>query len=105
MAALSLSLSRARAAQSASFEYRVTAFNFAQCYLRKFLRPTVLPLSREAEGSETSKFWSFFEPPAGYRIDVKKDPARCTRVPAVEPLCLPFSPPALPPSSGLLPPR
>ena len=61
---------------SASFEYRVSAFNFAQCYLKKFQRPSVLPLSREAEGSETQKFWSFFEPPVGYRIDVHKDPAR-----------------------------
>lgn len=61
---------------SASFQYRVTAFNFAQAYLKRYGRPAVLPLSRESAGSESVKFWSFFEPPAGYRIDVQKDPAR-----------------------------
>jgi len=62
--------------KAAPFEYRITAFNFAQAYLKQFGRPAVMPLTREAEGSETAKFWTFFEPPEGYRIDVKKDPAR-----------------------------
>ena len=43
----------------ASFPKRVTAFTFAQAYLKQFQRPAALPLTRFAEGQESQKAFAF----------------------------------------------
>ena len=62
----------------APFPLRVSAFNFAQAYLKRFERPAVLPLTRFAEGGESPKFLHLFLKPRGFRIDADpdKDPER-----------------------------
>jgi hypothetical protein len=60
----------------AAFPLRVSAFTFAQAYLQRFERPSILPLSRFAEGQESDAFWRLFSQPGGYRIDAKPEPAR-----------------------------
>jgi len=42
---------------------RVSAFPFAQKYLKEYKRPTVLPISRYNEGKEPQQFLSLFGPP------------------------------------------
>ena len=59
-----------------AFSLRVSAFTFAQAYVTKFKRPSVLPLTRFAEGQESDKFWRLFSKPQGYRIDAKPEPER-----------------------------
>ena len=59
-----------------SFPLRVSAFVFAQAYLKRFQRPAVLPLTRFGEGQESEKFLFLFAKPAGYRIDAKPEPKR-----------------------------
>ena len=63
---------------SAAFPLRISAFVFAQAYLKRFERPSILPLTRYAEGQESEAFWWLFERPVGYRIDAdpSKDPKR-----------------------------
>lgn len=63
---------------AAEFPLRISAFVFAQAYLKRFQRPSILPLTRFAEGQESEAFWWLFEKPIGYRIDSdpSKDPER-----------------------------
>ena len=61
---------------AADFAHRISAFVFAQAYLKQFKRPAVLPLTRFVEGHESDKFWWHFARPVGYRIDAKPDPDR-----------------------------
>jgi len=43
---------------------RVSAFPFAQRYLKDYRRPAVLPITRYAEGKEAPRFIEQFGPPA-----------------------------------------
>ena len=65
--------------RSADFQLRVSAFPFAQSYLKQFARPAVLPLTRFGEGQESLGFWGHFQPEGmgrGYRIDATPQPER-----------------------------
>ena len=61
---------------SAAFPMRISAFVFAQAYLKRYQRPVVLPLTRFGEGQESDKFLFLFAKPVGYRIDAKPEPKR-----------------------------
>ena len=49
--------------QGASQSEKVSAFPYAQKYLKDYKRPPVLPLTRYAEGKEPSSFLELFGPP------------------------------------------
>ena len=50
--------------QGASQSEKVSAFPYAQKYLKDHKRPPVLPITRYAEGKEASSFTQLFGPPA-----------------------------------------
>ena len=82
---------------SADFAKRVSAFVFAQAYLKRFQRPAVLPLTRFAEGEESDKFLQLFLKPVGYRIDANPEPERLHPLMRTAPKAAPhcFSSPVL----------
>ena len=49
--------------QGASQSEKVSAFPYAQKYLKDYKRPPVLPLTRYSEGKEPSSFLELFGPP------------------------------------------
>jgi len=48
--------------QNASQSEKVSAFPYAQKYLKDYKRPPVLPITRYAEGKEASNFLELFGP-------------------------------------------
>merc|ERR1719271_1864453 len=50
--------------KGADQQERVSAFPFAQRYLKDYRRPSVLPITRYAEGKEAPRFIEQFGPPA-----------------------------------------
>jgi hypothetical protein len=49
--------------QGASQSEKVSAFPYAQKYLKDYKRPPVLPITRYAEGKEARSFLELFGPP------------------------------------------
>ena len=90
---------------SADFAKRVSAFVFAQAYLKRFQRPAVLPLTRFAEGEESDKFLQLFLKPVGYRIDANPEPERLHPLMRAAPKAKPQKAEAAfaPPSAGAPP--